>query len=150
MQPVPAPRTSEFAHEVKAFQPRQTKAAVKTDGKAESKKSRIKIVTFWPIAVGIFLTGFAPEWHAMATQAGIWAVRLAFPLSLLATHREIGIDSQMATTLPQIALYAQLPIDGLLTTLTLVRGRSLKSALAGIFLMHGVSAFVLWLLTFAN
>jgi hypothetical protein len=146
VQPVRSIRTSEFIHEVKAFQPVQEKAAVK----AESKKKRISFATFWPVAVGLFLAGFAPEWQAMATQAGIWAMRFAFPLSLLATHREAGIDSQMVTILPQIALYAQLPLDGLLTMLTLARGKSLKSAVAQIFLVHGVCAFVLWLLTFAN
>lgn len=146
VQPVRSIRTSEFAHEVKAFQPRQEKATAKTG----SKKIRINFVAFWPVAVGLFLAGFAPEWQTMASQAGVWAMRIAFPFALLATHREVGIDSQMATMLPQIALYAQLPLDGLLTMLTLARGKSLKSAVAQLLLVHGVCAFVLWLLTFAN
>jgi len=145
-QPVRSIRTSEFAHEVKAFQPRREKAAAKTG----SKKIRINFVAFWPIGVGLFLAGFAPEWQAMASQAGVWALRITFPFALLATHREVGIDSQMATMLPQIALYAQLPLDGLLTMLTLALGKSLKSAIAQLFLVHGACAFVLWLLTFAN
>jgi hypothetical protein len=137
-------QTSEFIHEKKALKPSQAKTAVK----AESKKSHFNFVAFWPVAVGIFLAGFAPEWHAMALQAGVWAMRFAFPLSLLATHREIGIDAQMAPILPQFALYAQLPLDGLLTMATLARGRSLKAAIVQLFLVHGVCAFVLWLLTF--
>ena len=137
-------RTSEFKHELQALKAKKPKA----DAKAEVKKSSINFAAFWPVAVGLFLAGFAPEWHAMAAQAGIWAMRFAFPLSLLATHREIGIDSQMATVLPQFSLYAQLPLDGILTMLTLARGRSLKAAVVQLFLVHGVCAFVLWLLTY--
>lgn len=137
-------RTSEFKHELQALKPRQEKA----QEKKESKKASIRIAAFWPVAVGIFLAGFAPEWQAMATQAGVWAMRFAFPLSLLATHREVGIDSQMAAILPQFSLYAQLPLDGALMMLTLARGKSLKAALAQLFLVHGVCAFVLWLLTY--
>lgn len=146
VQPVRSIRTSEFAHEVKAFQPRPEKAATET----ERRKFRLNFVAFWPVAVGLFLAGFAPEWQEMAGQAGVWAMRIAFPLALLASHREVGIDSQVATMLPQIALYAQLPLDGLLTMLTLARGKSLRSAIAQLFLVHGVCAFVLWLLSFAN
>lgn len=119
-----------------------TKAKKRTRGEA--------IASWWPVAVGIFLCGFVPEWHAMAAQAGIWVLRLTFPLSLLATHREIGIDDQMAAILPQAALYLQLPLEGLLTKITLDRGKSLKSAIAQLFLMHGVATLVLWLVTFGS
>ena len=141
-------RGSEFSHEIKALQPKPAKVKVETEAKAAAKKSRIKIAAFWPVAVGFFLAGFAPEWHAMAEQAGIWAMRFAFPLSLLATHREIGIDAQMAPILPQFLLYAQLPLDGVLTMLTLARGKSLTAAVVQLFLVHGVCAFVLWLLPY--
>jgi len=119
--------------------PVKTQEAARKPGEA--------IASWWPVAVGIFLSGFAPEWHAMAAQAGIWALRLAFPLTLLATHREIGIDSQMAAILPQAALYLQLPLEGLLTKLTLDRGKSLKAAIAQLILVHGVARLVLWLLS---
>jgi hypothetical protein len=119
---------------------------------AAKPKKRMRgeqIASWWPVAVAIFLSGFVPEWHAMAAQAGIWALRLTFPLSLLATHREIGIDAQMAAILPQAALYLQLPLEGLLTKITLDRGKSLKAAIAQLFLIHGVAALVLWLVTFS-
>jgi hypothetical protein len=112
-----------------------------------ARKPGEAIASWWPVAVGIFLSGFASEWHTMATQAGIWVLRAAFPLTLLATHREIGIDSQMAAILPQAALYLQLPLEGLLTKLTLDRGKSLKAAIAQLILVHGVATLVLWLLS---
>jgi hypothetical protein len=119
--------------------PVKTQKAARKPGEA--------IASWWPVAVGIFLSGFASEWHTMATQAGIWVLRAAFPLTLLATHREIGIDSQMAAILPQAALYLQLPLEGLLTKLTLDRGKSLKAAIAQLILVHGVATLVLWLLS---
>jgi hypothetical protein len=141
-------RNSEFSHEIKALKPKPAKVKVETEAKAAAKKNRIKIAAFWPVAVGLFLTGFAPEWHAMTEQAGIWAMRFAFPLSLLATHREIGIDEQMAAILPQFSLYAQLPLDGVLMMLTLARGKSLTAAVTQVVLIHGLCAFVLWLLPY--
>ena len=124
-------------------------ATVETEkAKKAQRKPGEAIASWWPVAVGMFLCGFAPEWHAVAVQAGIWAERIAFPLTLLATHREIGIDSQMASVLPQAALYLQLPLEGLLTKITLDRGKSLKAAVMQLVLVHGVAAFVLWLISF--
>lgn len=139
-------RNSEFSHELKTLQPEQAAE----ERKSEGKKSSFKITSLWPFAVGIFLTGFAPEWHAMALQAGVWATRFTFPLALLATHREIGIDAQVAPVLQQLALYAQLPLDGLLTMFTLARGKSLNSAVGQLLLVHGVCTFVLWLVSMAH
>jgi hypothetical protein len=112
-----------------------------------ARKPGEAIASWWPVGVGIFLSGFAPEWHAMASEAGIWALRALFPLTLLATHREIGLDDQMAAILPQAAIYLQLPLEGLLTKLTLDRGKGLKAAIVQLILIHGVSTLVLWLLS---
>ncbi|WP_263353666.1 hypothetical protein [Acidicapsa acidisoli] len=148
VQPVRSIRTSEFAQELQAIKPAQPKAADKA-ARATSKKSGINFAAIWPAAVGLLLTGFAPEWQAMASQIGVWAVRFAFPFALLATHREVGIDAQMATVLPQMALYAQLPLDGLLVAVMLTRSKSLKATVVQLLLVHAVCAFVLWLLTFS-
>jgi hypothetical protein len=145
VQPVGSIRTSEFAQELQTLKPAQPKA----ESKAATQKSRINFAAIWPVAVGLFLTGFAPEWQAMANQIGVWAVRFAFPFALLATHREVGIYAQMATILPPMALYAQLPLDGLLAAMMLSRSKSLKATAVQLFLVHAVCAFVLWLLTFS-
>lgn len=133
---------------------KQAAAVAAQPAPAKKAKSKRKpgeaIASWWPVAVGIFLSGFAPEWHAMAAQAGIWALRATFPLTLLATHREIGIDDQMAAILPQAALYLQLPLEGLLTKITLDRGKSLKAAVVQLILVHAVATFVLWLITYKN
>jgi hypothetical protein len=154
VQPVTAIRTSEFAQEVKALKPeaKAKEAAIHlVEGNAEAKlagKMGLKLTSFWPVAVGLFLSGFAPEWHAMAAQAGLWAMRFTFPYAMLATHREIGIDARMAGLLPQFAIFAQLPLDGLMMTLAIARGKNLKTAIVQVTMVHALCAFVLWLLTY--
>ena len=59
---------------------------------------------------------------------------------------ELGIG-EMARTLPQLILYLQFPFDGLITSLNLKRGTRLSTALVQVFFLHGVGAFVLWLLS---
>lgn len=149
VQPAHSIRTSEFAHERGALKlvPASAKSESKPETKVEAKQSGFKLASLWPVAVGILLAGFAPEWQALAAQAGVWVSRFAFPLAQLATHRELGIDDQMAAILPQVALYAQLPLDGLLTMLTLAQRKSLKGALAQLVLVHAICTFVLWLLS---
>ena len=145
VQPLRSIRNSEFAQELKTLNPAQRKATAKS----KTKKICINFSAVWPIAVGVFLSGFAPEWQAMANQIGAWAMRFTFPFALLATHTEIGIDARMTTILPQMALYAQLPLDGLLAAVMLSRSKSLKATVAQLFLVHAVCAFVLWLITFS-
>jgi hypothetical protein len=118
-------------------------AATPAKAKTEKKKTGALIASWWPVGVGIFLSGFAPEWFSMFSQAGIWGVRLAFPLVLVATQGHIGLSEHTA-------LYLQLPIEGLVTKLSLDRGMSLKLAAMQLVLIHLVSAFVLWLITFAG
>ena len=85
----------------------------------------------------------------MAVQIGVWADRFAFPLTMFAAHRGIGIDSHVASTLQQAALYLQLPLEGLLTKLTLDRRKNLKVAIIQLVLMHGIAAIILWLISFS-
>jgi hypothetical protein len=120
----------------------------KEKAKTKPKKPGDYIIKGWPILVAIFLTGFAPEWHAMAVSSGIWALRFTFPYALLATHREIGIDAQMASILPNAAIYLQIPIDGVYMAIHLARGKSLTSGIVQILMIHGVCTLVLWLLNY--
>jgi hypothetical protein len=132
------------------------KAAVAPAAKAEAmpekkakkdEKRRFGLISFWPIAVGLFLSGFGPEWFAIATQAGLGVLRFTFPFALLATHREIGINAHMVTVLPEAAVFAQLPIDGALLMLSMLRSKSLMTAILHVTAIHAVCAFVLWLVS---
>ena len=149
MQPI---RSTPPSHRTQVSVPAAETIAAKADAAIKAKKAQRKpgeaIASWWPVAVGIFLCGFAPEWHAMAVQIGVWAERFAFPLTLFAAHRAIGIDSHTTSALPQAALYLQLPLEGLLTKLILDRRKSLKVAIMQLLLIHGVAAIVLWSISF--
>ena len=152
MQPVrstpPSHRTQVSAQAAQTIAAKAD-VAVKTEkAKKAQRKPGEAIASWWPVAIGMFLCGFAPKWHAMTVQIGVWAERFAFPLTLFAAHR--GINSHMASTLPQAALYLQLPLEGLLTKLTLDRGRGLKAAIMQLVLAHGIAAVVLWLISFSS
>jgi hypothetical protein len=158
VKPASAIKISEFSHEVKAFNPAvakpekaaKAKAPAKAEAKSDDKDKRFKLtfLSFWPVVVGIFLSGFAAEWHGMAEQIGLWGMRFTFPLSLIAQQRHLlNLSDHMAAVLPNAAIYAQLPIDGLLLTLTFAQTRNLKSAVLQVTLVHAVCAFVLWLIT---
>jgi hypothetical protein len=142
---------SEFSHEARAQQPQR--ASVEPESRKESKASRtngtISIVSVWPVAVGIFLSGFAAEWYTMATQAGVWATRFTFPYTLLMMHREIAIRG-LLTPMPHRALWVQIPIDGLLMTISLACGRSLRWTIVMLLLLHVACTLVLWMLPFAK
>ena len=153
--PASAIPISEFSHEVKEFNTVQDKPqkeakakSAKPEAKAKDKEFKLSLISFWPVAVGIFLSGFAAEWHGMAQQIGVWGMRFTFPFYVIAQQKHLlNLSDHMATVLPTVAIYAQLPIDGLLLTLSFARTRSLLSAIMQVTLVHAVCAFVLWLIT---
>jgi hypothetical protein len=154
--PASAIPISEFSHEVKEFNTVQDKPRKETKAKPDAKPAvkvkdkefKLSLISFWPVAVGIFLSGFAAEWHDMAQQIGVWGMRFTFPFSVIAQQKHLlNLSDHMATVLPTVAIYAQLPIDGLLLTLSFARTRSLLPAIMQVTLVHAVCAFVLWLIT---
>jgi hypothetical protein len=146
---------SEYKYEARNFKLAPMASAerglhlVKPKAKEAAFEPTFRLSLFWPVAVGLFLAGFAPEWHTMAAQAGAWAMRFTFPLFLLASHPELGTTQQAVSNLPLIALYAQLPLNGLLITLTLAFGRSLKSAIGMLLMTQAILASLLWLIGYA-
>lgn len=134
---------------VQAVQEPKPEAAKKEKSKDKRKPGGF-LVAFWPVGVSLFLAGFAQEWHVMATQAGVWALRLTFPYATLAAQPAFGLDAQGVAHWTNLLIYGQIPLDGVLMTLLLARGKGLKAAIAQILLVHAVCVLVLWLLTYAG
>jgi hypothetical protein len=129
----------------------KAEAAKLTASKSKTKKKAgDELVAWWPVGLGIFLCGFAPEWRQAAAEIGVWAERLLFPLALLVQHHEIGAVGRMAEIAPKAALYLQLPLEGLLTKLTLDLGKGLRSAMLLLITLHLAGAGALWLLTYMH
>jgi hypothetical protein len=55
------------------------------------------------------------------------------------------MSAELTRTLPQLLLYLQFPLEGLLTKSNLSRGVKLSSALGQLVFLHAVCIFVLWL-----
>jgi len=58
---------------------------------------------------------------------------------------EIGMSAELTRTLPQLMLYLQFPLEGLLTKSSLSRGVKISTALEHLVFLHAVCAMVLWL-----
>jgi hypothetical protein len=102
-------------------------------------------VSRWPVAAGVLLGLFAPQLSSLAASYGPWGMRIVFPLVLLSGLHETGFSDELTRNLPQIMLFLQFPLEGLLTMMTLNRGGKLSGALAQLVFLHGVCVLVLWM-----
>ena len=100
----------------------------------------------WPVAVGLVLAFFAPQLRDMLGPYDPWGMRIVFPFVVLAGRPELGISEELARTLPQLILFIQFPLEGLLTMFNLIKRLSLGKAIAQLFFLHFLGFFVLWLL----
>jgi hypothetical protein len=103
------------------------------------------IVSWWPVAAGVLLGCLAPQLSSMLAPYEPWGPRIVFPFVQLAGLHEIGMSAELTRTLPQLLLYLQFPLEGLLTKSNLSRGVKLSSALGQLVFLHAVCIFVLWL-----
>jgi hypothetical protein len=123
-----------------ASQPKEAKQA---KAGLNAKKAGSALAIFWPIAVGMFLSGYAQDWYAMAAQAGAWALRFTFPYPMLASLPVFGLSA--ASALPSFLVWAEVPIDGVLLTILLARGKDLKFSVSLILVLHVFCTLVLLL-----
>lgn len=101
----------------------------------------------WPFVSGLVLGIFSLElWNVLAdlNQWGSW---LVFPFVVLAARPEFGFGPGLNHPLPQLILFVQFPVEGLLAMLNLrLKGR-ISYAFAPIVFAHLAGAFFLFLLT---
>jgi hypothetical protein len=74
-------------------------------------------------------------------------MRAVFPFVLVAGRQEIGMSEELTRTLPQLMLFLQFPLEGLLTKITLSRGVKVLGATGQLIFLHAVAALVLWLIS---
>ena len=100
--------------------------------------------TWWPVAVGVALGCLAPLLRSLLTPYDPWGMRAVFPFVQFLGLHEIGMSDELTRTLPQLMLFLQFPLEGLLTKSTLSRGVNVSVALQQLFFLHFVSGLVLW------
>lgn len=94
----------------------------------------------WPIAVGLLLALFAPALGAFLTRSHPWGMWLVFPFALLAGRPELDVSGHLARILPQVILYAQFPVEGLLARMVLRRHVTLPGVTGQIVYFHFLAA----------
>jgi len=100
-----------------------------------------------PILIGLILAAFASDLRNLAMLWEPWGMRLLFPYVLLAGKSEMGLSAELTRTLPQMMLWLQFPLEGLLTRLSLGRGVQITGALGQILFLRLVGALVLYLIS---
>jgi len=100
--------------------------------------------TWWPVAVGVALGCLAPLLRSLLVPYDPWGMRAVFPFVQFLGLHEIGMSDELTRTLPQLMLFLQFPLEGLLTKSTLSRGVKVSGALQQLFFLHFVSGLVLW------
>ena len=102
-------------------------------------------VTWIPVAVGVALAIFAPQLRDFVAAYEPWGMRAVFPFVLVAGLHEIGLSDELTRTRPQLMLFLQFPLEGLLTRFTLRRGATAKAAFGQLIFLHAVCVIVLWI-----
>ena len=97
----------------------------------------------WPLAGGLILACVAQYLYNELLWAPHWVMWLVFPFVVLTGRRDIGLSEQLTTILPQVILYVQFPIEGLLAYLSLTRRAPVALALAPALFLHLAGWFVL-------
>ena len=116
----------------------------KADAGEKLRSPATNWINWAPVAVGIALGFLAPQLRAVAAQWDPWGLRIAFPLVQVIGLHELGFSDESTRTLPQLMLYLQFPLEGLLVASSLRRGRRFSTAIATIAALHLVCGLVLW------
>ena len=102
----------------------------------------------WPAIFGIILAIIAPQiWDKVSHDYGQAGIRWVFPFVKLLGRPELGLSPQLTQALPQLFVYLQFPLEGLLISFFISRGTKYGRAIIQIGFVHFIAAFVLWLLS---
>jgi len=128
----------------KPAHPEKEKAA-----EADAPKG-IRWTSWLPIAAGIAISSVAPQLFGLVGHWNPWGQRVLFPLVQLTGLHEIGMSDELTRTMPQLMLYLQFPLEGLLVASNLRRGQSLSRAFGPVPSLHFVCALVLWIVALGS
>ena len=109
------------------------------------KVSRSGWALWWPLAAGAALGFLSPQMMTVVDGWDPWGVRVVFPFVQFCSLSDIGLSAEMTRALPELMLFLQFPLEGLLTVSNLSRGVKLSAALTQLFFLHAVTALVLWI-----
>ncbi len=100
---------------------------------------------YWPVAVGIVISLFAPQLRDMVSVFRPWGMWIVFPFVSLAGRPEVYMGDGMAALLPLVMLYAQFPLEGLLARVALKGNVTLTGVFGQVLFFHTLCIIELWL-----
>jgi len=105
------------------------------------------LVSSWPIFVGLLLAICAPVLSDVLSIVKPWGAWLVFPFVELVARPEIHLGHQFQQTAPQVMLFLQFPLEGLMAK-KFLKGRVTFSAVANqVMIYHILGAaqlFLIW------
>jgi hypothetical protein len=101
----------------------------------------------WPLAGGLILAFVAPYLYSDLLWAPHWVMWIVFPFVVLAGRRDLGLNGELTSILPQIILVIQFPIEGILAYLRLTKRAHITVALVPPLLIHAAGWFILTMLS---
>ena len=126
----------------------QRVAAVKKEIRRERRKRLYRYcASFWPVALGVVLSAYAPVLHDLAAGYAPWAATLLFPLSVVVQQREVHLSLGMAQALSAVMLYVQLPLDGWLARRLLRPRPAVWSVCGQVTCFHALAVLYIGLVT---
>ena len=111
------------------------------------EKSVAHWTEYWPVAVGVVMSFFAPQVRDMLAPLQQWGMWLVFPFVALAQRPEIYMGDKMAVLLPMVMLYAQFPLEGLLAKIMLKGNVTLTGVMGQVAFFHALCIIELWLVS---
>lgn len=115
--------------------------------KSRRFRSAVSLTEYWPFAVGIALSCFAPQISEFAASYRPWGMWLAFPFAAIAGRPEMNLRGELAASLPLMFMYAQYPIEGLLARFALKGHVTIPRVAGQILFLHLLAVVELYLST---
>ena len=121
---------------------------IRTQRKLESSKHFLQnLARLWPVAVGAGLACCAPRLRDLVSPCQPWGTWILFPFVAIARRPEMQFGGEISRIMPQIMLYAQFPLEGLLARIILRKRVSLPGVARLIFFIHFLAAAELCLVS---
>jgi len=121
----------------------------------QHKHFLLSLVRLWPLAVGAGFAWYAPQLRDLVSPYQPWGMWILFPFVAIAKRPEMQFGGEISRMMPQIMLYAQFPLEGLLARIFLRKRVTLPGVARLIFFVHFLAAAelclvsgVLWQITF--
>lgn len=113
--------------------------------KMRMQQSATHWAEYWPFALGIVISCFVPQLHAMAVTFRPWGMWIVFPFTSILGSPEMNFANNVTAYLPVLFMYAQYPMEGLLARFGM-RGHVTPARVFGqVLFLHLFAVAELWL-----